>query len=987
MHEHGATGHTTQCMGMAAMQLGQTTATIKLHVLVCAGCTEPYTCTILAARSTRTDRLMYRFASHGGRTHYVDSVCVCASKTATLSRQQHPCISCQAPAKLVNASFCEASKRRKHRAARPRGRYRKRCRRRQHLCRPAAGTCVEGALRRPAKLLTRDMSRRGYATNTWAANRGSVQRLSRARRAEWPTMRRQHKLSGSLLPDGHPDTRASSRKPPCLSSMKQSGEEAEAICKTPLTRSVQEQVRQAAFPALCLRGRRYARKRCQYTKPSAVRKRGHESTSPTQGAKRTHARPDRCRERRRAGGEARLQAPLMKPSADCKYFRYQGGGAAVPSRVLDWHEMPPTMQGAFLSVGVEATAFQHLCERDWCREWYGWERVKQDMEDSEVLEWMEHFLRLSAQDTTSVVGQVSNAQRLAALAEDNLYLYRASSDGCNCLIDSLTMALAAADLVPRTLLDCPSARVAGCRSCRAHLVRSTDPTLRPRWRGPSGDVLNLREHEHANAYLQPEIHGQAVLTHLLEYYKNTAARRIYDFIILAYTRFDGPVINPYEGAIVVPASEGAPGQRSPIQLHLFNHMDARGNGYHFDALVPGIEPATGSSGSPRVSAVTSSGLSGLIASRITRNAEALQEMARKRAKTQQQQAPATSRSSRCNKGRLLDLERLRQVLQEFFRARGSDLRITAQDAKEIEAIGQNNRQLGQVLLTKLQATLYNSDSQPHAAEKLAAAWRRYLFVQSQGPARRLGTAEEGRREESQTAREQATPSSQSSGPPSTRLTKHGIKRNSEGDEASQCRCTNIEELQRHPSIQRCSPNTQAAENLREISTAQCGTCRGRSRCQQTHKQTYLRESTCPGIHGRATSPRSQAPTLQLQITATPRRLPAGSRCRTGRAGRGPIRSSRESRGQHARPTRGSGRRYGRRSQALPEICDVTCQGAALRNHGSSLPAARYALWFRCMHLDGRQRYRASRARALDACRRVAGASRMSRNLARTDEAL
>ena len=438
----------------------------------------------------------------------------------------------------------------------------------------------------------------------------------------------------------------------------------------------------------------------------------------------------------------------------------------MPSLVLGWHEMPLTMQAAFLSVGVEPVEFRRLCEQDWCREWNGWQRVKQDMNGAEVLAWMEHFLRLSTQDATSTVGCVSNEQRLAALAEENLHLCRASSEGCNCLIDSLTIALAAAGFVPRTLLDDPKARLAGCRYCREQLVHSDDPTLRPRWRGASGEVQKVSEHDHANAYLQPEIHGPAVLAHLLHHYRNSTASTFNQFTILTYTRFDGPFIDPYEAAVIVPAPESRPGQAPATQLRLFNHMDARGNGYHFDALIPrtalpGLcgEAQHANAGQSAASRC----LSGHSAAQVIHNAGASYDTASRRASTHRhQQSPTNSVGGRSsNIG--VTLGYLQHMLQGFFHTRGSSLRITARDAADVEAAGHNSKQLGAVLLTKLQATLYNSDSQPHAAEKLAAAWRRYIFVCNQGPARKLGRTDKEETEHCRAAQQHAAASSQSSG--------------------------------------------------------------------------------------------------------------------------------------------------------------------------------------------------------------------------------
>ena len=162
------------------------------------------------------------------------------------------------------------------------------------------------------------------------------------------------------------------------------------------------------------------------------------------------------------------------------------------------------------------------------------------------------------------------------------------------------------------------------------------------------------------------------------------------------------------------------------------------NGYHLEALIPrtGLtgmygEAAHATARRPAASSAPSShgaaqGKQNILASGY--------------ASTHRQQSATTSVSARPNNVRVSSRD-MEHILQGFVRTRGSSLKITARNAADVQAASHDSKQLGAVLLTELQATVHNSDSQPHAAEKLAAAWRRYMYARSQGPGRKLGRAD------------------------------------------------------------------------------------------------------------------------------------------------------------------------------------------------------------------------------------------------------
>ena len=78
-------------------------------------------------------------------------------------------------------------------------------------------------------------------------------------------------------------------------------------------------------------------------------------------------------------------------------LRCRGGGAIV--RPLSWGELPESLQGCLVSVGLDETTFQAVAGTDWSREWRGWCDVRDSMNDSSIMEWTQRFLRVTSQNT------------------------------------------------------------------------------------------------------------------------------------------------------------------------------------------------------------------------------------------------------------------------------------------------------------------------------------------------------------------------------------------------------------------------------------------------------------------------------------------------------------------------------------------------------------------------------------------------------------
>ena len=269
-----------------------------------------------------------------------------------------------------------------------------------------------------------------------------------------------------------------------------------------------------------------------------------------------------------------------------RQLRYAGGGAVARVKPKHWHELPGFMQAYLLERKINRSAFTHLREQDWCREWMRWTDIQEDRTYEVMRTWVNDFLRLGDQDRNASVGSRTNAERLRELKQDGLQFHPASPDGNNCLIDSLQISLAAQSFLPSQLLDDVLARREASIACRETLIHAENPALRPRWRTADGNIQALATGQHANAYLQPDVHGVAIVRFLLDHYGNHAAAENQEFRMIACTRFDGLMVDPVDLALRIPAlqASGVPGALRT--LHVYNQMDAEGNSYHFDALVP-----------------------------------------------------------------------------------------------------------------------------------------------------------------------------------------------------------------------------------------------------------------------------------------------------------------------------------------------------------------------------------------------------------------
>ena len=368
----------------------------------------------------------------------------------------------------------------------------------------------------------------------------------------------------------------------------------------------------------------------------------------------------------------------------------------VPSSTpLSWGQLPELMQGCLVSVGMDELRFLEVAATDWSREWHGWREVRSCMNEANVMAWKQRFLRVAAQNAN--IGCRDNVTCLLQLERAGFRLVAADGDGNNCLISALMLSMASQGVLPKDLLACRSTRLSACAAFRENFVWSEVDALRPRQRSDLGQPLSVSEAEHAKAFLQAETHGPAAVQFLLHHFDRAQALRSTTFMIVVYTRFDCANLNPLNMAILVGERvEGHP----TVMLRLYNQMDARGQGYRFDALVEDATARNGQGSAPAVH-------------------RALPEVAMRVDDPNWTAPPAHAE--------------LRAALGAFLRARGADeLGVAASDVERVAAAWNRREDLAGILLVFSVLTRV-------CARRLAAEFLGFVATYCAGPGRKLGS--------------------------------------------------------------------------------------------------------------------------------------------------------------------------------------------------------------------------------------------------------
>lgn len=370
-----------------------------------------------------------------------------------------------------------------------------------------------------------------------------------------------------------------------------------------------------------------------------------------------------------------LSARMTRCTVHGALPRFCGGGLAPDLKDL--------IAGICLSVLGDEGQVKELFEQEWVDTWQGWAELAVDGRDAVAMAVAERFLRLAG--ANAPVHMTSNRERLRQLEEEGLVLQVAHSHGVNnCLIDALLLGLVLAGIAPQTYSVDERARL--CAMCRSDLLEEHGT--------PRGIYLDgHRDAPRILTFFLQKLWAADVSVRV--YFHDCLDQRELGEVAdeLAYVDFTWGTGLIYERHI----------------LHVYNHIDPTGQGYHFDALIRKAPPSD----------------------------TAHSEAAPKRVKSRPDPTPEEPSEQPSSLARH-NVARVQQILGDFFRRRGASVTITRHDAAEVVAAWYDHEALTTKLHTVLQAGLVHADSGMHAAYRLAEQWRAYWTVRSQGPGQVLG---------------------------------------------------------------------------------------------------------------------------------------------------------------------------------------------------------------------------------------------------------
>ena len=424
-------------------------------------------------------------------------------------------------------------------------------------------------------------------------------------------------------------------------------------------------------------------------------------------------------------------------SASFACTRPRTGGAREPSADIGSEAtLPDLLEAVLLSVLGDTTKVANLLQQTWVKEWHGWRDVADATTDSTILHLGQRLLKLA--EKNAAVKVQSNQERLEALRLEGWQLRQGHAHGANnCLLDSLLVALASASVLPRSLQDDVPRRADACAACRAEFVQGPDASLRPQDR-------DLRGQGQANdqAYLELDRHGPPAATFLYNYITGRPWPRTLAVDVIVYTRFDNADMNPEAWPLRV----GAVRQPADAVVRLYNHMDDRGDGYHFDALVataadaarlPQTSPAT--PGARRAAASHAADATRNAVARAAAGPGSAQSIAAAGTPSPWADSSAGRIAAEQRAQWAPSLTEMLSALDAFLARRGAGgIRANRADAARAVAAWNRQDELAVVLQTLLQAGLTYSDVSRVTARKVAAEFRGFIWTFHAGAGRTLG---------------------------------------------------------------------------------------------------------------------------------------------------------------------------------------------------------------------------------------------------------
>ena len=108
--------------------------------------------------------------------------------------------------------------------------------------------------------------------------------------------------------------------------------------------------------------------------------------------------------------------------------------------------------------------------------------------------------------------------------------------------------------------------------------------MHPRWRDNHGVEVMDDGVEHDNACLEHEVHSEALVLFVLEFFQSEYSMRPRGFKLVVYSRFDSEAIRPHDLAHTVGVEEDVPGRGAPIPIELYNNTGDGITGFPHDPV-------------------------------------------------------------------------------------------------------------------------------------------------------------------------------------------------------------------------------------------------------------------------------------------------------------------------------------------------------------------------------------------------------------------
>ena len=289
------------------------------------------------------------------------------------------------------------------------------------------------------------------------------------------------------------------------------------------------------------------------------------------------------------------------------------------------------------------------------------------------------------------LNMMTNACRLQELTARGLHLKVASSHGVNnCLIDSLLLCLVNKGLTPQEYT--MAERKALCATCPEDLC--------------------VRHGVPRGVYLD----GHRDTPRILDLF----VRRLWKLDVSVRVFFYDCMDHGELGMASTELShvDFTWGDRVVYErqtLHVYNHTDPTGQGYHFDALVGAVAQR----GNQRKSCARGS-----------------------QAHTTEDEG--SRHEDRGHRPPSMELQRVHQALDGFFRSRGTGINVNMQDARDIMEAWDDAERCSVKLHMLLQANTTYMDAGMHAARRLLGQWRAHYATCTQAPGQRLGESMSGK---------------------------------------------------------------------------------------------------------------------------------------------------------------------------------------------------------------------------------------------------